>query len=305
MGFRSDGIAGYVGKKNLFKRKRQRGKGFKRRNRFRKRVTRIINNNSHQKMVLSVLSSTRLALAVGACEGLQSYTVLAIKNSGGDVAQCVGNINAALGITNTNLASYWLHAYNLSIAMKNQEQCNSIIDIYELIPRVATTTSAVTTLAAESKASAGADQSTDWGYTPFQAVGFCQQFKILRKTRYMLAPGASEIIDIRESRKMCIESSKYFAINDVTATGSQLVPQFSKLWMAFVRGEPVNASVVKTNVSTSTFAVDFVMREDYHYSYDPNDQNPRAAHVVGLPALADENTVLIDTGAIINPPVAA
>jgi hypothetical protein len=303
--FRSAGISGYVGKKNMMTTYRHK-KGFKKNNRFRKKVEHIIENNMIQKSVYSVLTPYQLQAAVNTV-GAQATKVIAIKNSGADVSAIEVLINTH-ATAQAKIAQYYCDAYILKLALKNQEQTNVIFDLYECRPRISTALDAATALnnIATQTAGTGATTTALWGATPFQYPAWCEAFKILKKTRYLLAPGACEIIEIREPKKQRIDLARYYANAAPGPTTIMQDPKYSKFWMAIAMGEPTNDSVNVANVNTSSFKVDVVAREDYHYSWMIASLSPDNTLLNSLAAVANnEQEILVETGAKTVPPVAA
>lgn len=306
MPFRSAGINGYVGKRSMYIKKRV-GKRKRRAMKFGRRINNIVRSGKLEKNIYSVLSTSKAQVAVNTAGG-QASNLLATKLSGGDVIAIRGQINTNSGLTagvgtfSTALSDFYVNAYLLQIMMKNQAQTNAIIDLYETVPRVASLLDPVTQFTAMVGAQLGsATDYNKWGWTPFQCPPFCQAHKIINKTRYLLAPGATEIIDIRDTRRQKIELCKYYAINDTVAATTMAVPRYTRHFWVIVRGEPTHDNTTKTLISTSSYDVDFVMREDYHYTYDMEEKNSQIGLLNNLGAVAAEAEILEPTGAVVAP----
>lgn len=306
MPFRSAGISGYVGKRNMIGRKRKVNRRFmKRKRKFQRKIVNVVDKRMLQKSVYTILRPKQCIAAVNT-PSAQDYRTLAIMNSGTDIALIRARIGAALGITsNADTCEFNVDSYILKIAAKNQEQTNCVMDLYECVPRISTQIDPATHLTnvATNTGGTGASTIAYWGATPYQYPAWCEAFKILRKVRYLLAPGATELIEIRETKRRRIDVSRYYLINGTAATGDQQDPRISKFWLAICYGEPTNDSVTKTNVTSSSFKVDFVTREDYHYSYSVASLNPDNTASNNLTAITNnESSTLVDTGASVVPP---
>lgn len=306
--FRSAGISGYVGKRNMM-RMHRRKPGFKKRMRFKKRIVKINESLALNKSVYSVVNSYNLKSAVNTV-GVQSWQTIAIKNSGADVQAIRGQILAQQAnlIVSNQLPEFNINAYIVKIALKNQEQTNAICDLYEVRPRISTLDDPVTALSniAGQTNGTGINSYTTWGATLFQYPAWCEAFKINRKTRYLLAPGACEMIEIRDTKKQKIDDGRYYAINHTGAQASYADPKYTKYWILCTMGEPTNDSVNLTNVNTSSYKVDVVTREDYHYTYNVSNLNPYNTVADNRGAIANnEQEILVETGAKTVPPTQA
>lgn len=304
MVYRNVGVSGYVGKSNMMKnRRRRRGYGAKKGRKFAKKVVKIIENNNKVKNVETFIADTRAQAAVNTC-GTQSIVQLSVLMSGNDVNAIRGAINGQY-TTNANIGSFTVDAWMCQIVMNNAGQTNTIVDIYECRPRVAVSNISVVTAITNftGQMTGASSDSTVWGWTPYQCPPFCQMYKILRKYRYTLAPGASEIIEYRDRRPKRVELAKYYGIAGATGGTNTDLPQYTKIFFAIVRGVATHDNTTKTLVSTSSFDVDFAIREDYHYSYDPNNLAPAIGKSGAFGAITQEAGILIDTGAVLSPPV--
>lgn len=306
LGFTSAGINGYVGKKTQMRRRRHR-RGWKGRLHFTKAIEKIISKKEEKQSIYSVLREYVISNAPNTC-GKQAYATVCEKLSGSDVNAIVTQMNTVTGLSTSSLyaSQFSLNAFIMQIAMKNQEQTNAIVDLYLLSPRIATQKSPETLLSdLTGRLNNGTISNADlvWGMTPFQVPNFCECFKVLSKTRYLLAPGACELVEVRQAKPKKVDIIKYYGINQVSPSGTtEAVPGYTLYWFAMVRGEPTNDATTKTNVSTSSFKVDFVVREDYHYSYDVSNLSPYMGLSNSLSAVTGESSTLIDTGATVAPP---
>lgn len=305
--FRSAGLSGYVGKRDMMRPHRR--SRFKGKRRFNKKVINAVEKQMLLKQVYSVLTPKQLTAAVNTV-GSQSFTTIAIKNSGADVLAIESKIASQVtGINvSANVSEFYVDSYILKLMLKNQEQTNCICDLYEVVPRISTLqdpSTALTDLATQT-AGTGVTTSTSWGSTPFQYPSWCEAFKVLRKTRYLLAPGACELIEIRDGKKQKIDLARYRAINASNPSASFADPRYTKYWIMFAMGEPTNDATTVTNVNTSSYKVDIVAREDYHYSFNVNNLSPVNFLTNNLQAIAvNEQEILVETGAKTVPPVQA
>jgi len=193
-----------------------------------------------------------------------------------------------------------INSIQIEIVLKNQAQTNAICDLYECIPRNDTADS-VSTMFAQGLIDQNST-STDlaYGVTPFQSNALCSLYKILKKTRYLLAPGATEIIEYRDTTPKNIDWER---ITQFGSSASQVYRGISKSWLLVVRGEPTNDSTNKTTqFSTSNAKVDYVTSEIYTYQYAINNA-VQTKYTNNYNALSNAPDVLLEsTGAVINNP---
>jgi len=190
----------------------------------------------------------------------------------------------------------------IEVSMKNQFQTNAIVDIYEIIPRqdTATTVSACFGNGMVDQNSSGTD--TTVGVTFFESNLLCSLYKILRKTRYLLAPGATEIFTARSKKRIMIDWER---IASVGTSPTQVYRGKSKIYMAIIRGEPTDDG--NARICTAPSKVDFVTTEIYRFTYTPNNMVITTAVNTALGPTGTNPVIslLEPTGAVVSGPTGA
>lgn len=293
--YRNNGAPGYVGAKVGYKTRRNRRKGG-----FVKKVERIVSNKLLEKANLQITTQKRIA---NTAAGTQAYAVVLVQNSKADLNSIFSHIGTPVagGQPASTLPSqkFTVTSYCAQIMCKNQSNVSVMVDLFELFPRRDTQSLPDTVFLNSFIDQGSTGQDTVWGASPFQANAFCTMFKINKKSTYMLTPGATEIIDFRDSKDYVIEYER-IAQNNLGANPIIGYKGLTRYFFAIVRGEPVNDSTTKTNVSTSLYAVDFIMNECYYYTFLPQNV-VQSAISNSFSAVAAQNSVLIDTGATVTP----
>jgi len=298
MGFkyRDTGISGYTGRRTLKTQRFRRGRKRYRKSRFVQRVEKVINNKVLEKSNLQIVSNLRLFATT---PGTQSYGNILIQNSYQDLLAMVTQIQATHGgsvpFVNVAALKYTIVTYKAEIDIKNQSNVSVIVDMYECRPRFDQLTTPSGVFQQGMSDQVGTGQDVVWGCTPFQSNMFCVAQRIMKKTRYLLAPGACEHIDITDKRDYTISYERF--------AHSSTVLQFkgwTRTFMFIVRGECENDSTTKTNVNSAPCAVDFLTSEVYYYNYDLQNYTLSALSST-LGTITTGSSVLIDTGAIVVP----
>jgi len=297
------GAPGYIGARTGYRSRRRR---FNRRGRGRgsaliRKVQRIVMDKMVEKANIQLQTYTRIASTVNASQG---YATVLVQNSQGDLTTIYNNINAPsigpsgpFGGTPATAVKYTITGYVADIMMKNQTNASVIIEMYELFPR-----HDLKFLPSQSFANGFTDQGSTgqdvkWGCSPFMCNAFTVMFKINNKRIYMLAPGATEIINFRDSKNYLID---YERLNQTNTAGLIGYKGLSRYFFAIVKGEPVNDSSTKTLVNSGPYAVDFFMNEVYYYTFLPLAVVSSSLSSA-LGTITTGNSVLIDTGATVTP----
>lgn len=308
MAIKSTGVSGYVGKRNLYKHKslpKRRKMRLRKRIRF---IERIIDKKDIVKNSQMFLVSNRLAITAS---GSQAYGTILVQNSFGDLSQIGNNIVSSMvggTFANKKIPHFNVNTFSASITMKNQVNANMIVDMYECSPRTNATQSIDNLLSTSLATAAGNNYlvtntnnlDTSWGTTLYDCPMVTQNYRINRKVRYLLAPGACEIIELRDKRDYKIDMSQFYSIATAPSAGNYLRNK-TKVYFFIVRGEPINDSTTKTNVGTTIGAVDFITHESYFYSYKVDDLAQSVNKQSTIGTITTGSSVLIDTGATVNP----
>lgn len=111
-----------------------------------------------------------------------------------------------------------------------------------------------------------------YGVTPFDSSAFCQYFKVLKKTSFMLNPGRIYKHTMKHQIK------KKFNAEDLD-TGNQYLKGFTRILLIRLYGSPVNDDVTKTNVLPGTVALDMIVKKKIWYGLEA-PQNPQFTTVI-------------------------
>jgi len=297
MVFNSRGLNGYVGKATLARPRHRRGGQRRRRfqKKFKSKVMKVIQDTQLEKNNYHIVNNFRASALVGK----QIYDQILVKNGGGDLNAVFNLINTGFagvpGLTNKTM-KFFINTYVANITMKNQANTSAIVDLYTMVPRTDLVNSIETYWV-----NGFADQNSstlyqEYGTTPYMNQQVCQNFKIQGKTRYLLSPGAIELVEIRETRKVQIPWERITAVSGTPPAAAATYRGISKVWFVIVRGEPENDSTTKTLVSTSPVSVDFITNETYFYSYFVTDST-KSDLAKALGTITTASTTLVETAA--------
>lgn len=292
----ANGINGYVSKRRTYTaRKPNRGK-YRQKLRFQHRVEKAIENSLVEQQQLIQNSTQRIATGANS----QSYGAIVIGLSKLDLTNIFTQIGTTVQGTPAltgKAMRYTVNSQQISICMKNQVQGSTIVDLYELLPRTDTASTAAGLFGTGMTDQNSTNTDIAWGTSLFDCNAVCSMYKIVNVQRYLLAPGAIELIEIRKSKPVTIE---YERILGVSASNGNVYRGISTVYLAIIRGEPTNDATTKTNVGTLQTAVDFVVNEKYRYSYSLNNMT-QTSYNNGFQTVTTPDSILIDTGAVINP----
>jgi len=297
-GYRSAGPRGYVASSRMARSRRLPRRSLRRRLNFKKRVVNAIEDRLLEKSQLIINGTQRISAPVSQ----QNYGAVMIQNSYADLQAISTAIVTPVsgGVSGGTLGAmkFTVCAYFANLCMKNNCSASSIVDIYCLMPRVdntqAISTQFATGLNTDQKMTNGDIQ---WGVTPYMSNRLCTLNRIMWKKRYVLAPGAVEIVEVSDRFNYEVQNER---LNYVNSNQPLHFRGLTKIYFAIVRGEPVNDSSTKTNLSTSVCAVDFITSETYYYTFS-------ILNAVGttqngtFQSIVTQNSVLIDTGATVTP----
>jgi len=302
--FKIAGVKGYVGA-DAMKRKRRFKRGrrgmLRRKRRFGNRVRKAVETFFLEKSQRHNINPVRVSWNANA----QAYGAILVQNSGLDISTIKGKIATSVQSSyapTSNNVKFTINSYVADITMKNQTQGTVLCDVFELVPRNDMQQS-VSSLFAQSfvdQNNTGGD--TAYGSDLYQAENVTSNFKIVAKTRYLLAPGSMSTLQYRDKKDYVIDYERVLASTG-SAINNATFRKWSRIWFVICRGEPVNDASTKTTVGSLAGAVDFISNETYYYSWAAESQTKTDTNNA-LASVTTPDSVLIDTGAIINPTVA-
>lgn len=175
----------------------------------------------------------------------------------------------------------------------NMSEATVYVDLYECTPRHSIG-NANNPGAAANEGIADASGSTaslnSLCSTPTMSRQFTALWKIHKKFSFELSQGQSHCHKASYMMGQKWNQSLY----GVYGSGWYL-DNFSKSMLVIIRGVPLNDQTTKTNVSTSSTAVDMVRKESFYYSYN-NPTNLKYTYTSALPAITTEYILDIGSG---------
>lgn len=298
MGKISSGINAQVGKSTMYKSRRPNRRRMKKSMNFNRRVEKALQATLKESNTL--IENYSFRLEAGGF-GSQNHASICNILTHGDLTNIwnkIGTLFNQVQGSNSVAQKFCIDSYHVELMLKNQGQTATIVDVYDIVPRNDTILSPVAAFATgmtdQNASTAYNPLDQKWGVTPFQSHLFTTTYKVLNKTRYLLSPGAIEIINVRDSRCRVVD---YERIARLGSNNSQMYRGISRSLYVVIRGEPINDATTKTNVSTSSCAVDFISNETYNYSWSP--QAMSKIDVVGLyGTVSTANSLLPSTGTV-------
>jgi len=274
---------GYTSRQLQYKSRRMPKRKLKSKLRFGRKVRTAVENYLLEKANYIINQAGRVSWTLGQ----QGFASALIQNSRLDLNAINTAITTAVttGTTGSNQTStapsnwkpskFTITSYSAELNIKNQTQTSVVVDIYELRPRMdlintpGTLYGLINTDQAAPQAGTSGQPSPSVmaGATPYMGNAFCSMYKIVRKQRFIMAPGGLEVITFRDSKNYVIE-------NEVLQQNSSytVFKRWSKLWFIIARGEPLNELTTNTNINFGAGAIDWTTTETYFYTYAVQNQ---------------------------------
>lgn len=270
---------GYSQRRVLARSRRAPKRKIFRAKRFGRAVRKAVQNFMLEKANVLLYNTYRVASTNSTTYGTQTCKTILQQNSLGDINLIYGKMKTALTVASggttiptgtTPAQKFTITTYIAEIMMKNACNNSVVVDIYLVLPRQDAygPPEAVMTSSIADQAASGLSNST-FGLTPYMLSGFCTLYKIVKKYRYVLAPGATQAIDYRDNKNYNINYERINLQSNLSDDAD--FKGLTKNWMAIVHGEPINDSGTATEINSSPFAVDFLTTETYYYTYAINN----------------------------------
>lgn len=184
------------------------------------------------------------------------------------------------------------HVY-AETSFSNMSEATCYVDLYECTPRHSIGNANSPGSSATngiSDASAATASFASLGAVPTMSREFTALWKIHKKYSFELAQGQSHC------HKAFYRMGQKWNQSLYTVYGAGwYLDNFTKAMLVVVRGVPLNDQTTKTNVSTSSTAVDMVRMEKFSYSYN-NPTNLKYTYTNSLPSITTEYLLDIGSG---------
>lgn len=166
---------------------------------------------------------------------------------------------------------FWITGRYLQIMLKNFSANTAICDIYEYVPRrdIAKNFTGQWALGVTDQGDATNAQLI-FGNQPYGYRAVTQCFKIVKKTRIILAAGGNNIIEWRSRKRLQVDNER---VQAQSALGSATYKGISRGFFMVVYGDLVDdiGTPALGNISTGITKVGFVYTETYFWEYNTGD----------------------------------
>lgn len=169
----------------------------------------------------------------------------------------------------------------------NQSKSTTYLDLYEITPRFSFESAydPVNVISSGSTAEGVSTGAVSLGLRPTMIKKFTYMYSIHKKFTIELGQGQSH----RHTATYHVQKRYNEAYYDLLG-GSRQLPQVTKWLLIIASGAPLNDSTTKTNVSTSTVALDIVRKERYKFLYT-QPAYTTYTFVSSLPAITTGNVM--------------
>lgn len=298
-------LPGYSATTALYRSRHKRGyrRRFKYVRRFKRRVEKALESTVLEQAQYIVSSSnviTSGSRGNGTGIGVvnqQGQAIPLVILSYADLNGIMGKIGTSVGgvpALTSKVQKFIINNVNVRMMFKNQSNISVIADLYELAPRVDTTSTPLTLWQTGMSDQNSVNADLVPGVTPFQSNLLCSIFKIMSKTRYLLSPGAVEVCEIRRRRPITINNER---IQQLSSTGASTYKGISRTFMLCIQGEPADDATTNTFVQAGQAKISWTTTEIYDYSYAINNTVKTDTVDSTSGVLAQAKTTLVDTGA--------
>lgn len=235
------------------------------------------------QQVYEYVSSLRLT----GTTGVQCYTSFS-SGLGSDL-----NAMALLVPSYNNTTQLILERMTADFSFTNQNETTVFLDFYQITPRYTASNATISpTTSADNgllDMSGSTRTFTSLGAVPTDSKQFTAFFSISKKYTIELAQGQSHM------HKTSFTLNQKYIKELFNVMGSTYLPNMTKIFMVVGRGVPINDQTTKTNVSTSSVAVDIVRNERYYWNYI-NPTTSTYTFTSALPAITTEYVLDIGSG---------
>lgn len=289
--YAQNGFSGYASGRTVVGKKQSRRKIIYKQ-KFNSKVRKALEDVLLNKCNVLITGTKRLS----APAGTQGYLEIYNQMDWGIINEIFASYSSSIHLPSTTLVAqeFTITSCITDLTMKNQTTASVILDIYEITPRTDTVISPSTVFANSFVDQIDSTLDVTYGCTPYMANAFVTNWKILKKYRYLLAPGATEILTYKDSKNYKVSYEKFY--QNHTTGGLLYFRGFTKIFFAILKAEPLNDSTTKSNINTPASAVDIITSSTYYFTYNVNNAVQTFA-TGSFGAITTGDSVLLQTGA--------